>query len=503
MKTSAIKIVQSLFNKAIKIVQSLFNKKNVNKLKNNLNKKTISLAVIILFVLITSSYFIRPIFFDYKLGNKKIIEKKIKNTFKMDAKIIGDISYKFLPSPRLVVNKIGLNFDNKKGKKTEINKSYILLSPFELKNFKNLKLEKFLISNEKIKIHPEEFKNYFVYFTILKKENMILKNCELSFADGRGGTIVFSNVNLDGKFKNDKHQIKLNAIFSNSKIKIKFLNHLKGKKYFKVKIPNADASLDIIFNEGSNLKTLSGQLKLNLIKSILLLNFKDFEGKRDFLISNSFFRDDFINSKIDGKILFKDDFSFDLNLAINQIHLRKFLLYYFSQEQNKPPVISTLSKKINGKIKIYNKSSSSFIGKINDSKMLILLENGDLKIENGSVNLGKDNNINFNVSFEEGNADPKLLFSINFLSNDPKKFFKKFEYDFDEVQFSLVAKGLIYLKEKKIKFKNIVINNNQKISKKDVLNIEKNFNQYVISDGILDLFDFFKIKKFIKETFVE
>ena len=78
----AIKIIQFLFNKAIEIVQSLFNKKNVNKLKNNLNKKTISLAVIILFVLITSSYFIRPIFFDYKLGNKKVIEKKIKNNFK-------------------------------------------------------------------------------------------------------------------------------------------------------------------------------------------------------------------------------------------------------------------------------------------------------------------------------------------------------------------------------------------------------------------------------------
>ncbi len=101
---------------------------------------------------------------------------------------------------------------------------------------------------------------------------------------------------------------------------------------------------------------MSGQLKLNLIKSILLLNFKDFEGKRDFLISNSFFRDDFVNSKIDGKILLKDDFSFDLNLAINQIHLRKFLLYYFSQDQNKPPVISTLSKKINGKIKFITRA---------------------------------------------------------------------------------------------------------------------------------------------------
>ena len=75
--------------------------------------------------------------------------------------------------------------------------------------------------------------------------------------------------------------------------------------------------------------------------------------------------------------------------------------------------------------------------------MLILLENGDLKIEGGSVNLGKDNNIKFNIAFEEDNSDSKLLFSINFLSNDPKRFFKKFEYDFDEVQFSLFAKGFV------------------------------------------------------------
>ena len=72
-----------------------------------------------------------------------------------------------------------------------------------------------------------------------------------------------------------------------------------------------------------------------------------------------------------------------------------------------------------------------------------------------------------------------------------------------EVQFSLFAEGLIYPKEKEIKFKNIVINNNQKISKNNILNIEENFNEHVISDSILDLFDFFKIKKFVKETFAE
>ena len=73
---------------AIKTVQSLFNKKNVNKLKNSLNKKTISLAVIILFVLITSSYFIRPVFFDYKLDNKKLLKKKLKTLSKWMLKLL-------------------------------------------------------------------------------------------------------------------------------------------------------------------------------------------------------------------------------------------------------------------------------------------------------------------------------------------------------------------------------------------------------------------------------
>ena len=79
------------------------------------------------------------------------------------------------------------------------------------------------------------------------------------------------------------------------------------------------------------------------LETFLLINFK---GKKDFKISNSFLRNKFLNSKINGMISFKDNFYFDFNLGVNQIDLRKLLLYY--------PIFQTggVSKKINGKIAI-------------------------------------------------------------------------------------------------------------------------------------------------------
>ena len=62
-------------NSAIKIVSLLFNKKIVNNFKRHLNKKTISIGISALFLLIVAFYFIRPIFIDYG-SETKIIEKK-------------------------------------------------------------------------------------------------------------------------------------------------------------------------------------------------------------------------------------------------------------------------------------------------------------------------------------------------------------------------------------------------------------------------------------------
>ena len=65
--------------------------------------------------------------------------------------------------------------------------------------------------------------------------------------------------------------------------------------------------------------------------------------------------------------------------------------------------------------------------------------------------------------------------------------------DFDEKETSLFLEGRIDLLKNKVKFKNIVKNKNQKFDRKDILSIEKNFNEFVIDRSLLGITDFFGV----------
>ena len=92
MKTSAFKIIKSWLNKA-----------NFKRPKNYFNKYTVISVIVTVFAIIITTYFLRPIYFEYN-GNKKFLKNKIYNEFKLNIEFGGNISYKIFPTPRLVVN---------------------------------------------------------------------------------------------------------------------------------------------------------------------------------------------------------------------------------------------------------------------------------------------------------------------------------------------------------------------------------------------------------------
>ena len=114
-----------------KIIKSRLNKRNFYKLKNQLNKKTILIGILIIFVLAVFSYLVRPLYFNYQ-AEKENFESKIYNDFKIKSKINGDISYEFFPSPRIVINNLALNLGENSKERIKINKLYILISPLSL-----------------------------------------------------------------------------------------------------------------------------------------------------------------------------------------------------------------------------------------------------------------------------------------------------------------------------------------------------------------------------------
>ena len=479
-------------NSAIKILSSLLNKKDVKKLSKKINKITIFTSIFLLFVFVISYYLIKPYFYNYNL-NKKLIEKEINNDFKVNLNINGEISYSFLPSPRLKINKISLDFENKNNK-VFLEELNILFSPFNNYNLNNLNFKKLIISNEEIEIYPEDFKNYFMYLTKNKKKEVIIKNSTLFFLDEQNNKVFFRNLNYKEKFNKNLHTIDVKTIFSENDFKIKFKNIINGEKNLDIKIPKIDSSINIVFDSSSNLNNLKGKSKIKLSDNILVLNF---EGKEKYKIYKSFLRNKFINSKLEGNISLADEPTFSLKLDINQINFRKLLLNFFPDEKKINFLDSGISKKVNGNINMYLKNTNSFIGRINDFSMQLIFENGDLRIQNGSAILPNNSKVNFNLFFTDNSNDPYLDFNINFYSENTKKFLRKFNiYESNEKEILILFQGKINLLSNKIKFKNIILNKREKLDRKDIITLEKNFNQIVLDDGIFGITDFFKLKKF-------
>ena len=482
-------------NSATKIIKFILNKKNVEKLYKNLSKQTVIPLILLSVLFIFSYYFLKPYFYKYD-SNIKVIEKKIKGEFKLDIKINGKISYSFLPSPRIKIKKSELNFNNKKNPilLEEIN---ILIPVFNNKKLKDINFKKFYVENTTIEIYSSDFKDYFIYLTKIKNKDILFKNSSLFFLDDQKNKVLFEDFYFSDKLRNNTHHIDFKSFFSNNKIKVKFKNNIDGKKNLDIEFPQIDSNIKISFDPSSSLENVKGKSKIKLFDNILIVNF---EGKNKFKIYESFLRSKFLNSKIDGDISLIENLMFNLNLQINQINFRKLIFHYFPEGKENNIFNSGLSKKINGKLNILIKNTDSFIGRINDLKMKLIFENGDIRVQSGSAILPYKSKINFNFLFTENLTNPFIDFNINFNSQNTNKILRRFNiYEKFNKETSLSLQGKIDVEKNRIKFKNIILNNREKLDRKDILDVEKKFNQFVLNEGIIGITDFFRLKKFTKQ----
>ena len=261
-------------------------------------------------------------------------------------------------------------------------------------------------------------------------------------------------------------------------------------------MPKLNTNLKIIFDKDSNLKQTSGKLNLKVDNNIFLINFV---GDDIYKINDSFLRNDFLNSKLKGSINFKNNFFFDLNFQVNQANLRKLFSYYSSLLRKSSSNQFQLSKKINGKAKVNLKRTDSFVGKIENINFNMFFENGDLKIKSGTADLFKDTKVKFNVSLIGSGNNQRIIFFINFLTSEGKKFLKKFNINTENNDLSFSSSGKISTTNKKIKFDRLSLNNNQ-IVQRNINQIESVFDKTILDEGVFGFLDFFKIKKFIFET---
>ncbi len=474
-----------------KIVKQLLKKKIFNP-QLFLNKKFFFTSVALIFLALFLVYFLKPFYFDYNT-KKDIIQKKISDQFKLKSKIDGNISYSAIPSPTIIIENLKLNLAKGNSNTVKIKKILIRTKINKISNINQLEFKKIIFENQNIKISPSHLSEIFGFFAHHKKGQVIFKNSKVIFQDNQKNIINFENINLNDKFKNKKHKISAKLNFSNNDIEINFKNLIDSEKVLKINIPGLKQNLEINFDKQSTLKKLSGDLKLNIFDSILLLNFK---GKDNFEISKSYLRNKYLNSKIDGKISFKNPFNFNVNLDINQINLRRLFKNY---ENNKNPKIS---KKINGTMNVKIKSLDTLFGKIKDTQMKLYFQNGDLKITDINAKLPFESTLNSSLQILLNNNKPTIEYQLNFSSTNANKFLRKLSiYDFNQKKANWYSEGVIDIENRKINIKKLLKDQVSIKNKNQIKLLEESFNKNVINNGIINVFDNFKIKKFLKEIY--
>ena len=159
----------------------------------------------------------KPFYFDYNT-KKDIIQKKITNQFKLKSKIDGNISYSVIPSPNLIIENLKLNLAKGNSNTVEIKKILIRTKINKISNINQLEFKKIIFENQNIKISPSHLSEIFTFY-ISQKGQEYLK-FQSYFSRQSKNIINFDNINLNDKFKNDKHIINAKINFSNNDVKI-------------------------------------------------------------------------------------------------------------------------------------------------------------------------------------------------------------------------------------------------------------------------------------------
>ena len=239
------------------------------------SSKIILPSIIVFFTVIL--FLSLPVLFNYNnLQNK--IEKKFYSEFKINLKILGDISFKFFPRPHYLVNKanLDLNIEDDKSSIIEIKNLKIFIPTNKIYSKTEINIEGFEIHNTNIYFNIKDildFRNH-LYYKINKP--IYIKKSKFFLLDKNKKTILISPIRKIKYLINNKNNSKelkikgnifdvdyysfwkrdydnpnktLNEIrLKNPNLFIKNFFSFKGKLFFKGKSSINFLNEDIIIN---------------------------------------------------------------------------------------------------------------------------------------------------------------------------------------------------------------------------------------------------------------
>ena len=465
---------------------------------NFISSKFILLHLPASIIFFTFLYLFIPTFYNYDKSN---IEKIICKNVNIECIIKGKINYRFYPTPRLKIKDILINgLVKKKHTLIEIDEASIKLS------FKNLlakdkhRFKKIELNNFETHIDVKNFKKYKnIFYKNNKFIPIVFYNGKILFYEDNNYVASITSANIKTFFEKDSTTAELKGKFLNDSIYINLnTKNIDNLSYTDLilKMSNANFLSKINFsNSAKDNKINNGNFLIKKDKNKItgIFNYNN----NEITVNKSNLRNTFIDGKLEGKIIFLPYFNFDLDLNLNSINFTRLFNYFLALDEKTQKNLFKINDKINGKLnfsadKVYSKHNL-----VNSFESRLKFYNGNVKIEQFLINLGKLGAADIIGSINNDKKFTSFKFESNVFVDNEKKFLSKLGiYNKQNAFSNLFTSGNLDLENIRMSFYEISVN--EKLNNEDINYIESEFNDFILEEGYKNLFDFSKFKVFLK-----
>ena len=476
---SVTKRIESFFNF---FKENFFYKKNFSKSVKTIDKKIfISFAVIFISII---TYFLIPAFYD-KNKIKHQLENQILNRYNLEVKLENNFNYGLFPKPHFLFKNTIIQY-----KEREIAKSNdlkVFISPRNFFVSEKLDFNYLVFNKTDFKIKNSNFK-FFIDLLNTRKNNKKLDflNSNFFYLDQNDDIVFLTNLkNINYLYQDDLIQ-NLNSKLDIFNIPINlYADHNILEKKFFIEIKSLPLRLNIKINSSYEKEKLNGELDLALVNKNLKMNYD---------LENSHLKFNTKSNEIDGDINIKP-FFISVNLNLFYINFKKIfeensILINFLKSE------TLNNKNLNGNINVKSNNFKSLKNLFDQIKFNILLEEGEIFIQNLKTNFKDSVTINLDET-QLIVDDNKLKFAgfttLDFI--DVKKFFEHYQINIKDRKYiqKLNFGFLFHFDDKFIEIDNLKVDgktNKNLIKFLDEFNSKKEnvFNKIIIRNSVKDFF---------------
>ena len=245
--------------------------------KSNFFKEQDPFHLVIIFFIIffsTAIFFSIPTFYDYEKYKQKI-EETINNEFKVKLYNLENLSFKFIPSPHLIIKKAEFKIKQDETDSIgELNDTKVFISIMELYKSDNFKIKKMVINKANFYFKDYSFLNLIENLKKNLVNKLIIKNSTFFFKDKKDEVILISTIkNLEYKIdlKNNKKILRIKGNVFDTNYKFTYLIDYKKPNIQNLNIefnnPNLQIENTLEENFLSEKKEKKGELKASLVSS--------------------------------------------------------------------------------------------------------------------------------------------------------------------------------------------------------------------------------------------